>query len=311
MIFKPVERALVHKARDGEVLIANLTRVGNARYTALVPAPTHHELFGDNPRPCLDPVFLVEAFRQTGYAVAHQFENVPLDFQFILKELQLARAPSNNSARTDSIGTDDPALLTFDISESRFRDGALSGFSAVSDYRIGGETSQSLAAAVSFYAPPIYQRIRWSKEDFQQGRVVLTSSASSVRACDVGRGKPSNVLIDNIAHREEGHSFAEAMLPENHPYFLDHPIDHLPGVFHFEATHQMALAMALYWRGLTPSQVNIKWMKGDFDRFANVDQPLKLDAQISQQGDTDMAVNCLLSQANEVARIGLQLFIAG
>ncbi|MEZ4320328.1 MAG: AfsA-related hotdog domain-containing protein [Myxococcota bacterium] len=86
----PIDRRLVHKNDDANVLLGRLERVGAHRFAAQLHLVADHPFFFEHACDHVPGLALVEWGRQTGIAVAHRFYDVPLDgFAFVIRELSV------------------------------------------------------------------------------------------------------------------------------------------------------------------------------------------------------------------------------
>ncbi|KAF0133557.1 MAG: A-factor biosynthesis repeat-containing protein [Candidatus Saganbacteria bacterium] len=89
---KKIDNEIVHKNNAKNVVIANpiiLSREKNIFRTKIV-FDLSHEFFFDHSLQHLPGLLLIEAARQFGTAISHQFFDVPFDSQFILHDLNKA-----------------------------------------------------------------------------------------------------------------------------------------------------------------------------------------------------------------------------
>jgi 2-oxo-3-(phosphooxy)propyl 3-oxoalkanoate synthase len=69
----PIERSLVHKSRDQNVALSRVSPVRGHVYAAQVHVDLEHPFFFDHPVDHVPGLLLIEAARQFGIVVAHQF----------------------------------------------------------------------------------------------------------------------------------------------------------------------------------------------------------------------------------------------
>ncbi len=79
-------RHLVHRAAVSEVFVTSLAAVQDGVFQVGAQWPRAHQFYG--PKLGLhDPMLLPETIRQAGLAVAHQYYNVPMGSQFLMREI--------------------------------------------------------------------------------------------------------------------------------------------------------------------------------------------------------------------------------
>lgn len=91
----------------------------------------------------------------------------------------------------------------------------------------------------------------------------------------VNRRDPRNVLLRQI-DRQHGTWLATAIVDEGHPYYFDHPLDHVPGILLLEAALQLTeLALVdLGQASRQPSSLGVR-----FRRYTEKQAPIRLTCQ--------------------------------
>src|SRR3989344_697829 len=128
-----IDRKYVHKTRDGNVLISNPVIVDPEKKiyrTKLVYDP-NHEFFFDHQLSHLPGMLLLEAGRQFGTAISHQFFNVPFESQFILHEL--------NSQFVAGADRSDDVFIDVMITNAKIRKGELRSMTGIGYVHQKGE----------------------------------------------------------------------------------------------------------------------------------------------------------------------------
>ena len=86
-----IDKRLVHKYLDENVLLASLEQLPNdrtadgiGRFFCKIYIHSTHPFFFEHPRNHIPGLYLIEAGRQMGIAISHQFYDVPFDTEFML-----------------------------------------------------------------------------------------------------------------------------------------------------------------------------------------------------------------------------------
>lgn len=85
-----LDKKWVHKHQDNNVLLGELSRVGESDwFAAQVYQCNDHSFFYEHPQDHVPGLYLIEATRQFGLACAHLFHNVPMDRPFVLDDMHI------------------------------------------------------------------------------------------------------------------------------------------------------------------------------------------------------------------------------
>lgn len=83
-----VERRLVHKHFDKNVLVARTASLGSNLFIAEITQDVTHEYYYEHAQDHVPGLYMIEAARQAATAIVHQFYDVPYGYKFILNDLQ-------------------------------------------------------------------------------------------------------------------------------------------------------------------------------------------------------------------------------
>src|SRR5262249_25028713 len=102
--------------------------------------------------------------------------------------------------------------------------------------------------------------------------------AARIRA-DRFPGDCDNVVISLAEHVDQTDEFvASLIVDDSHPYFFDHPCDHVPGMLLFEACSQLALAAFAEATSAAPGTSGICAYDVSFAQFVECGLPTTLRA---------------------------------
>ena len=92
----------------------------------------------------------------------------------------------------------------------------------------------------------------------------------------VHKARPENVLVARVEPVFEHHVAAQMVVPEEHPFFFEHPCDHVPGLALVEAGRQGALVVAhtVYDVPIEGIAFLLQDLRIGFQRPAELDQPV-------------------------------------
>lgn len=83
-----VERRLVHKHFDKNVLVARTASLSSHLFIAEITQDIAHEYYYEHAQDHVPGLYMIEAARQAATAIVHQFYDVPYGYKFILNDLQ-------------------------------------------------------------------------------------------------------------------------------------------------------------------------------------------------------------------------------
>lgn len=112
-----LDRHLVHKEQPENVLLVRLDRVAPDVVVAEVLQNTSHAFFYEHAKDHVPGLYLIEAARQFGIALAHLYYDVPLDRPFIMDDLHVRFFRFAETAR--------PLFVIGHVHEKSYQDGHL------------------------------------------------------------------------------------------------------------------------------------------------------------------------------------------
>ncbi|MFE9249093.1 ScbA/BarX family gamma-butyrolactone biosynthesis protein [Streptomyces sp. NPDC007088] len=228
---RTVPREWVHRSSAAEVLITDVVaRTGN-RYAAAAAWSRSHPTFPLDGSDLHHPLLIMETLRQLGIYIPLRHFGVPEDSRLVIADVHFRADPAAEpraAAACTEVSCD--VLAT----HLRFRnDGTLSGLrldvtlsAAAGPFARGGGLVHFLPAAR-------YVRMRRGGADLPPPPP------------EPGLRRPPRRLL-GVAHDRDvviaadGGSARVAPFDVRHPFFFDHPSDHVPGVVLLEAARQAA-----------------------------------------------------------------------
>ncbi|MFG1796201.1 ScbA/BarX family gamma-butyrolactone biosynthesis protein [Nocardia sp. NPDC049149] len=273
-----VPRSLVHRSAVNEVFLTDAAVIGKREWAVAAMLPRSHMLFNDGGNPdYLDTIAIMEVTRQVTEYVAHEFVKVP-DNQFLVFRDMRIDVFAPERLRT---GPDPARVVT--IVNARTSEGL-----AKHPVTIIVDGNECARAGGRWLPLPLhyYEYIRQRARTKTLGRNPEPTRAvdpSSMLAPDrVGRHHPKNVLLAEGARTtDSGMTFLLTFDPA-HPFFFDHPMDHVPGMLMLEAARQACLATLVEHRGTAAHHCLIVGCDVDFGNFCEPDLLTRCQATVAE-----------------------------
>ena len=98
---------------------------------------------------------------------------------------------------------------------------------------------------------------------------------AEVRALSRLRKAPQHIVLERVHHKGRGHA-AELRVCEQHPFYFDHPLDHVPGILLLEGMLQLC-EVALQASARTARDWFVSAVEVSFRRYAEKDQPIIIE----------------------------------
>ncbi|MFF2536118.1 ScbA/BarX family gamma-butyrolactone biosynthesis protein [Streptomyces cyaneofuscatus] len=245
-----------HLRDPASVLVTGWKPAGADTFLVQVRWPAAH---GERP---YDPRLLTQTVRQSGLVVAHAEYGVPLDYQTLLRSLDLTLAPDFPVPRGQ------PADLDVEVrvpdTGPRRRTGALA---MDIHLRHRGTTVAAAGTEFGWVSPAVYRRLRGPHPTVPWGQWPLPEPLPPAL---VGRATPGDVALSATGHPGRWllrNDTANTLL-------FDHPVDHVPGLALIEAADQAAHAL------LTPTPLHPTSISTRYTRYVEFDAPCWVDATL-------------------------------
>ncbi|MET9649756.1 ScbA/BarX family gamma-butyrolactone biosynthesis protein [Streptomyces sp. NPDC006460] len=279
-----VDRHLVHRAAVAEVFVTDARQIGDSVYLAGAQTPLSHGYYNDHlQQPALtDVLLLLEACRQAAVCAAHTFLDIPMDTSFLVNEVSV-QLDHPEALRTGS----DPGelqLLT-EYPTVRMKADRARKVGVAQELTFNGRPVGLASMQVSALTKTEYAALR----TYQRGgvapstREVPRPDRSTVLAPEqVGRSSRGNVVLASPAF-EEGRLTAQLVPDFDNRSLFDHEYDHFPAMTLLEGARQLGL-LAAYWGGRPLNRTHVAGVDAAFLRFAELDAPVVLSAEMPQGG---------------------------
>ncbi len=265
----PVRRELVHRTALAEVLLTDVRRTGEHQFTAAAQWPRSHPTFdraGDGRH---NPLLVAETLRELGICIPLQYYAVAPESHLLIGELEFSIDPAAEP-RARYGGSE----ITCEVRADRFRPVGHSpprSLGLTARYLADGREFAQAQGIARILSPAAYRAIRGGDGTLIPAPAPAPSSSPATAltrpAPDlVGVTQAQDVLIGADWHGRV------RLLPADpyHPFFYDHPSDHVPGLVVLEAVRQ---AMAWQPAGAPARMVSCELRAL---RFTEADPPARI-----------------------------------
>lgn len=272
--------ALVHKQLPVNVLLTDICGAGSNNFFCTGQIPSNHPLFnGEGKNPKKNIVFYTEVGRQASLAMTHLHFHAGLDEAFIFERSEAAlteaawRLPAE--MRTESIEIEIHVQGT-----NRRKNGDVCHVIADHAIFLSGEKVFRGAGAWTIQPPAIYKRLRRAE--------IEISATAPDRPCTTAAELPhqlrmigGGIVIREPEFRDQpSEASAELVVDREHPFFFDHPCDHVPGMLLLEGCAQLALQLAARGGSLS-GRAMVAAYEINFRHFVECRLPTMLTAKVS------------------------------
>jgi hypothetical protein len=276
----------VHKRSVENVLVTEIKACGEDRFICAGHVPAAHRFFNDPARtPQRDILFYAELGRQCSIAISHAFLGVDRDDVFIFE--------GSTASLTEAVWRSlvapsaESVIVEVRLREIARRRNVVSRVAGEYTMLAGGDVVFTATGAWSLQARALFDRLR-------RGTVKRLSDSrpAAVRAGQsndprLRSARHDNVVIDPPAYAEAASEFTTQLLvDERHPFFFDHPCDHVPGVLLLEGCAQLTTASLAQLSAVDLARLSICDYSVNFAQFVERDLPTTLTARVSSEPAT-------------------------
>jgi hypothetical protein len=269
-----VPRSLVHKRAIENVLLTEAISCGDDRFLCAGRIPTAHSFFNSGNRtPHNDVLFYAEMGRQASLAVSHAFLGVSRGEVFIFEQSKVNITEAASQSRLALPA--DCVVTEIKIHETqRRKNNSVTRVVAEHTMWIGDEEVFHGTGSWNMQPVALFQRLRR-----MGGMAAAPADQTIVRQAPAGQDRNA-VISTPVYDVERGEYSTTLIVDETHPYFFDHPCDHVPGMLLLEGSAQLACAITAVDAGdcvVSAYEVN-------FAKFLETNIPTVLVARKSEAG---------------------------
>jgi 2-oxo-3-(phosphooxy)propyl 3-oxoalkanoate synthase len=287
-----IDRSLVHRRAIAEVFVTSHVQLDADTFDFGVQVPRQHVFYGDAlaGRADHDPLFFVEACRQSSIALAHEYFDVPLNKHFVLREANMQVSDPTLLAAEGQRPTNAVARCRV-RRRFRGRDQKVAGLRVRFVVLVGGREVLECEFAYSWLSADDWETLRRDNRTRLGLPATPDQCPPSLPAApaSVGRRDPSNVVISPVELDTEGSAQALLVVDTGNPTMFDHPLDHVPGMLQLEAIRQLSLAVMCDRHGRSPTDGTLLAINAKFRGFAEHDLPVHCRSAV-QDGVLDDGV---------------------
>lgn len=221
---------LVHRARPTDAFPRGWRRRGDDTFSVTASWPHDHVFFEPVSGALHDPLLVVETMRQSAMLIVHAGYGVPLDWHFMLTDLEY----EGHADQLDVGGAQALIDVELDFSQLEWRGGRLTQLKVDWTLRRGGRLVATGNGRARILSPGVYRRLRGDKE-FPG---VLEHLPPPVPADLAGRSRAEDVVLAPFPQERVW----RLRVDTTHPTLFQRPNDHIPGMLLLEAARQAACA---------------------------------------------------------------------
>lgn len=272
-----VLRSFVHKRSHDNVLLTGISQYTIDRFICTGRLPIDHRFFNSPGRmPSRDILFYTEVGRQASIALSHAFLDVPTDDVFIFEG---SHATITEPAWRAGQGALDPVVMDITIREIRRRKN-----NAVS--RVVADHRMSLAGELVFFGTGA-----WTVQAAALFRRLRGASAIGPAIAPLWFTRRPSTDVITEPTRINGSFAASLIVDETHPYFFDHPCDHVPGMLLLEGCAQLAVSAFAQTTSVSAARSRVSDYEVNFAQFVERGLPTTLTAHVNAEDDVEIAIS--------------------
>ncbi|WP_330173261.1 ScbA/BarX family gamma-butyrolactone biosynthesis protein [Streptomyces sp. NBC_01498] len=250
-------RELVHRTSTAEVLLTDVCPDGRRNvFEAAASWPRSHPTFPRDGTDLHSPLIVVETMRQLGIYVPLRHYAVPPEFRSLITDLHF-RIDPDAEPRALTNSTDVGCRVR--VSDIRSTaDGTVTGLRMEVAFRFGGTVFARAGGGARFVSPERYAALRGARTTARPPVPLGRPTSPDLGRLGVADARDVMLSVARGAVRLQP-------ADPRHPFFFDHPSDHVPGMVMLEAARQ-AGALATDGRCLRPTAGRLKTVS--FAEFA-------------------------------------------
>ncbi|AXG80889.1 ScbA/BarX family gamma-butyrolactone biosynthesis protein [Streptomyces paludis] len=245
---RTVAREMVHRDSVAEVLLTEVRRAAGGGFEAAASWPRSHPTFPRGGTGLHSPLMIVETLRQLGIYVPLRYFGVAPSARLIITDLHFETDPAAEPRARSGASRVSCRVRVGGLRHGP--DGEVTGLRLDVSYRADGLLFARSGGGARFLTPEQYDAVRADavrapsaartdtvlRADMLRAPAAVPPDAA-VRpdARLIGVAGPHDTMIAAV-----GTTLLVEPADLSHPYFFDHPTDHLPGMIVLEAARQAA-----------------------------------------------------------------------
>ncbi|MEU3610175.1 ScbA/BarX family gamma-butyrolactone biosynthesis protein [Streptomyces sp. NPDC035033] len=260
----------VHRSDPADIIPTGWTRFRENRFSVSATWPRSHPYFSPVDGDRHDPILIAETIRQATMLVAHAELGVPVDSQFVLRDLSYDAEPE--ALAVDATAADTDVTVDVILSDVRGHGRGLRGLRTTTVLTRGGRLLATGSGLTSCTSAAAYRRIRGPQLALLGRPVPLIPGLPPET---VGRERAEDVVLGRGTRPGQW----QLRIDTGHPTLFRRPNDHVPGMLLLEAARQAAHAL-MGAEAFFPSAMNVS-----FFRYAELEPPCWITAEAVPAAD--------------------------
>jgi hypothetical protein len=309
---QPVPRSLAHRATFAEVYVSDTAPAGADDFLVAIQIPRAHSLWFDRLAAYHDPLSAVEAIRQALTVVSQRYLGMPPNAPASMQHLEFS--VEDLSAFRDNEESPLQGIVRIRPVRDQTQGEIEYNRNLLVEATLVVDTAQALTlrgGGVAF-TRETYEELR----ELQQSRsfdLPLTGDSRLVPVdpLSVGRRDARNVVIASLDSKSDGANAEFALLIDRrHPFFFEHPYDHVPASLFLEAARQVAIVAATRSGILQSPVAAVTGASISFSGFAELNSPIGLSPTIDPNAENiDVVVEVRVFQfSQQIATARIETF---
>ncbi|WUV78430.1 A-factor biosynthesis protein [Streptomyces sp. NBC_01476] len=222
----------MHRTSVAEVLLTDVRPDRTGGFEAAASWPRSHTTFPRDGSDLHSPLILVETMRQLGIYVPLRYFGVPRTSHLLITDLQYTLTAGREPRAAQGCTEVTCRVEVSDL--HRGTHGDVNGMRLDVTYLAGGDIFARSGGGVRFVAAQRYAALRADAPPQQQSPPAAG-----------GRPEPATLAVADgrdVLITRMGDALAVEPADPHHPFFFDHPTDHVPGMVLLESARQAAAA---------------------------------------------------------------------
>jgi 2-oxo-3-(phosphooxy)propyl 3-oxoalkanoate synthase len=252
---RTVDRALVHRNAIAEVLLTDIVQLDETSFEVAAQWSRSHRVYRPDADGRHDPMLLLETVRQTGLALSHFGFGVPYGFKSVMHDVGFRVWPEDEPRAVHAATN---VTLTVECENVVLRGDQLRSMTVVLAMSAEGRHFATGRGTLSWLTERTFGQLRArnggrsAADPAEQPLVPMSPPAVIPMPCRYR--DPTDALLV-AGDRQPGRR--RMLVPQDHPVYFDHPLDHVPGMLLIDAAWQAATATL----PPGPSRLVECWMK--------------------------------------------------
>ncbi len=236
---RTVDRALVHRNAIAEVLLTDIVQLDETSFEVAAQWSRSHRVYRPDADGRHDPMLLLETVRQTGLALSHFGFGVPYGYKSVMHDVGFRVWPEDEP-RAVRAATN--VTLTVECENVVLRGDLLRSMTVVLAMSADGRHFATGSGTLSWLTERTFGQLRarnGGRSPNPADHPLVPMSPPAVTSMPSRYRGPADALLVAGDRQPERRRI---LIPQDHPVYFDHPLDHVPGMLLVDAAWQAATA---------------------------------------------------------------------